>query len=39
MLIFFILAFDMRELHTLFMKFYGEFDSDENLTFDMDEMT
>lgn len=39
MVIFFMLAFDIKELHTLFMKFYSDFDADENLTFDMEEMT
>ena len=26
--IFFMFSFDMKELHTLFMKFYQEFDQD-----------
>lgn len=31
------MAFELKELHTLFMKFYHEFDSDQNLTFDFEE--
>ena len=36
--IFFAFAFEMKELHTLFMKFYQEFDVDQNLIFDFEEM-
>lgn len=38
-MIFLSYAFDVKEMHTLFMKFYRDFDKDENMTFDKDEMT
>lgn len=36
--IYFTLAFDMRDLHSLFNKFYLEYEQDENMTLDEKEM-
>lgn len=37
-LIYFTFAFDVHERHKLFMQFYKDFDKDENMTFEKDEM-
>lgn len=37
-MIFLAFAFDIKEMHTLFMKFYRDFDKDENMTFDKEEL-
>ena len=38
-LILLTLSFDIREWHTMFMKYYKEIDKDHNMTFDIDEIT
>lgn len=38
-LIFLTMSFDLKEWHTMFMKFYQEYDKDENMTFDLAEIT
>jgi hypothetical protein len=38
-LIFFVYGFEVSEIHNLFMKFYTTFDKEENMTFDIDELT
>ena len=32
------LSFDLKEIHSLFLQFYGAYDEDSNLNFDFQEM-